>query len=217
MKDLIFISHAQPEDNYFCSWLASKIRLMGYNVWLELDNLDGGSSFNAKIENVIKEQTVLSLIVISNAYIEKCKIPYSGVNNEANLISQLSRGQEDFILPLQINDFPPLNFPMIFTGINTVNDFIQNWAWGLEKVIKFLEKKNIPKAAIPDDILENWYLSFKHKANKLDKEERYYSNWFPVQLPEKIYIHKPNVIEWKTVNKIPFPFIRKKDRIIGFF
>jgi hypothetical protein len=38
-KNLIFISHAQPEDDYLAVWLASKLRQLGYNVWVDKDNL----------------------------------------------------------------------------------------------------------------------------------------------------------------------------------
>ncbi|MDF7819856.1 toll/interleukin-1 receptor domain-containing protein [Runella sp. MFBS21] len=216
IKNTIFISHAQPEDNYFCSWIASKLRLLGYNVWLELDDLNSGSTFNAKVESVIRNEACLCLAVVSNAYINKLKIAYSGVSNEANLMLQLARGQEDFIIPFQISDFAVYNLPMQFAGIDTIN-FNDNWATGLEKLIKFLNKKNIQKVDKTDIILEEWYKSIKHKSTVKEREERYYTNWFPIYFPEKIYIHKPNVLDWKETYKIPYTFLRCKDRIIGFF
>ena len=34
MKDTIFISHATPTDNIFATWLATKLELCGYKVWV---------------------------------------------------------------------------------------------------------------------------------------------------------------------------------------
>ncbi len=41
----IFISHANPEDNYFASWLATKLNLLGYEVWCDTEELKGGEDF----------------------------------------------------------------------------------------------------------------------------------------------------------------------------
>lgn len=34
MKDLIFISHSFPPDNYAGAWLASKLKMLGYRWFL---------------------------------------------------------------------------------------------------------------------------------------------------------------------------------------
>ena len=39
MKDTIFISHATPTDNIFATWLATKLELCGYKVWVDLNDL----------------------------------------------------------------------------------------------------------------------------------------------------------------------------------
>ena len=39
MKDTIFISHATPTDNIFAAWLATKLELCGYKVWVDLNDL----------------------------------------------------------------------------------------------------------------------------------------------------------------------------------
>ena len=33
-KDIIFISHATPEDDEIAIWLASRLKNAGYNVWI---------------------------------------------------------------------------------------------------------------------------------------------------------------------------------------
>ena len=37
MKDTIFISHATPTDNIFAAWLATKLELCGYKVWVDIN------------------------------------------------------------------------------------------------------------------------------------------------------------------------------------
>lgn len=53
MRDTIFISHATPEDNEFTIWLASRLELLGYKVWIDKNELLGGEVFWADIEDVI--------------------------------------------------------------------------------------------------------------------------------------------------------------------
>lgn len=40
--DTIFISHANPEDNDFVIWLASRLQLLGYKVWVDKEAMLGG-------------------------------------------------------------------------------------------------------------------------------------------------------------------------------
>jgi hypothetical protein len=39
MRNKIFISHAKPEDNDFTIWLASRLELLGYEVWIDKNGL----------------------------------------------------------------------------------------------------------------------------------------------------------------------------------
>ena len=215
-KDTIFISHAQPEDNYFCIWLASKLRLIGYKVWLELDDLSGGNSFSSKIERVIRDDTVISLVVLSKAYLEKWATPHSGAAKEASLLTKLARGRDNFIVPLQVENFPVDDLPMDFSGIEKVN-FHDNWATGLARLTKILSIAAVIKAGEADKVLAQWHEDLRIEPMYLQKPERYYTNWFELKYPKKIYAHKVNVLDWKEVYKIPYTFRRSKEIIVGFF
>jgi len=35
MRDTIFISHATPADNDFSIWIASRLEMLGYKVWID--------------------------------------------------------------------------------------------------------------------------------------------------------------------------------------
>lgn len=215
-KDTLFISHAQPEDNYFCIWLASKLRLIGYKVWLELDDLSGGNSFTPKIEAVIRNDTVMSLVVLSNAYLDKWKTPHSGAAKEASLLTKLARGSDNFIVPLQVENFPVDDLPMDFSGVEKVS-FYDNWATGLARLIKILSDENVVKAGEADNVLSQWHEDLRIEPMYLQREERYYTNWFELKYPEKIYVHKVNVIDWKEVYKLPNTFRSSRDLVISFF
>ena len=41
-RRLVFISHANPEDNEFASWLGTKLTAAGYEVWTDMLKLLGG-------------------------------------------------------------------------------------------------------------------------------------------------------------------------------
>lgn len=44
-KDVVFISHANPEDNEFTHWLSLKLASLGYHVWSDVTRLHGGEDF----------------------------------------------------------------------------------------------------------------------------------------------------------------------------
>ena len=62
-KDTIFISHATPEDNDFTIWLASRLELLGYEVWLDKNALLGGEKLWETIDNTIRNKSIKFLLV----------------------------------------------------------------------------------------------------------------------------------------------------------
>ena len=63
LKDTIFISHATPDDNEFAAWLATKLELCGYKVWIDLKSLDPSDDFWLKIDNAIRNESVSSFLL----------------------------------------------------------------------------------------------------------------------------------------------------------
>ena len=70
-KDTIFISHATPEDNDFTIWLASRLELLGYEVWLDKNALLGGEKFWETIDDTIRNKTIIFLLVYSQNIFQK--------------------------------------------------------------------------------------------------------------------------------------------------
>ena len=51
---MLFISHANPEDNEFAQWLALQLAKCGYPVWCDLTKLLGGETFWSDIEEALR-------------------------------------------------------------------------------------------------------------------------------------------------------------------
>jgi len=54
VRNMIFVSHANPEDNLFTRWLALRLAREGYPVWSDLTKLLGGEDFWRDIEVAIR-------------------------------------------------------------------------------------------------------------------------------------------------------------------
>ena len=75
MKDTIFISHATPDDNIFAAWLATKLELCGYKVWVDLNNLNPSVDFWETIDKTIREDAIKFIFVTTATLLGK-RQPY---------------------------------------------------------------------------------------------------------------------------------------------
>src|SRR5271170_4787545 len=66
-RDVLLLSHANPEDNEFTLWLALQLVNEGYRVWCDLTKLLGGEVFWDDIEEVIETRAVKVLYILSRA------------------------------------------------------------------------------------------------------------------------------------------------------
>ena len=44
-RDVVFISHATPQDNDFVKWLGARLIGLGYNAWADVFELKVGTPF----------------------------------------------------------------------------------------------------------------------------------------------------------------------------
>jgi hypothetical protein len=57
LRRLLFISHANPQDNAPASWFATQLTLLGYDVWCDVKNAPGGeSAFWLKVQKKIEDE-----------------------------------------------------------------------------------------------------------------------------------------------------------------
>src|SRR5712692_4198764 len=102
MQDMIFISHANPEDNNFTRWLALQLGKDGYPAWCDLTKLLGGENFWKNAEEAIRTRTIKFLYVLSRSSNEK-----DGPRNELQIAKNVLRKDKalhDFIVPLHVDD-----------------------------------------------------------------------------------------------------------------
>ena len=98
-RHLVFICHANPEDNEFASWLGTRLTAAGYEAWADVLNLLGGETFWRDIGNAIKEEAAVVVVALSHASYQK-----DGVLDEIALAVNTGRqhGKELFIIPIRL-------------------------------------------------------------------------------------------------------------------
>ncbi|MDZ4746826.1 MAG: toll/interleukin-1 receptor domain-containing protein [bacterium] len=141
-RNVVFISHANPEDNVFAQWLASRLASIGYTVWSDVTHLLGGEPFWDDIETLIRTNAAKLVLVCSKNMIGKI-----GVKNEVAVALATARRDtlQEFIIPVRIDDVEFSDFSIEIIRINAI-DFTPGWASGFSRLTKRLEKDGVPKA-----------------------------------------------------------------------
>ncbi len=140
-RRLVFISHANPEENEFAAWLGTRLIGAGYSVWSDLLRLIGGEPFWRDIGDAIKGHAAVVVLVLSRASVLK-----PGVLDEIALAVATGRKLKNakFIIPVRLDDLPYDEFPEQVIRLNAIN-FHGNWADGLHVLLKALDSRNTPK------------------------------------------------------------------------
>ncbi|WP_257309759.1 toll/interleukin-1 receptor domain-containing protein [Geothrix fuzhouensis] len=193
MRDTIFISHANPEDNEFTQWLSLQLSLQGYAVWSDVTKLIGGEDFWVDIESAIRDRTIKFLFVASRA--SKTK---QGALNELAVALTVARqiSIHDFIIPIRIDDLPFSEFSIQIHRLNGI-DFHGNWAMGLAKLLKKLNEDTVPRdeAKFNASTIRSWW-DANHLGEEIVKHEPevLLSNWLPVEdLPSQVFLHTDKI------------------------
>jgi TIR domain len=217
-RNLVFISHANPEDNDFVTWLAGQLALSGYSVWSDVAKLVGGESFWDDIENTIRQQAAKVVVVLSKAAQTK-----PGVLDEIDLAVRVERslGLNHFILPVKIDD---LSHSQVRANLarKVIIDFSENWASGLYSLLNALERDRVPRIKSGHSVaLAHWVTDRFSKLTRLVAQpEILTSNWLPIaKLPPHVIFHGVSApIERidKLLSSIRQPCVRYL-RLIGSF
>lgn len=224
IRDTIFIGHATPEDNDFTIWLASRLQLLGYKVWIDKNALVGGEKFWEEIDQVIRNTAAKYLLVYSKNIcyqnvIGKLK---DGIYKEFSLAESISKQYNisDFLILLNVDNAPH----NLFIGSDRLNQivFFENWAEGFKQLHKKLIKDDVSIAQIyPDSEFLTWF-QYQYITPKpiINKKEQYYSNIWPIpKLPENFYIHqfkKADQAKFIFDNNKLYPLGKLSNHIISF-
>lgn len=202
-RDVLFVSHANPEDNDFARWLTLKLVSLGYHAWSDVTRLLGGEDFWRDIEQAIRQHTVKVLYVLSRSSNDK-----EGTLRELKVAHDVRKKESfsDFVIPLHIDDLPFGDFNIQLASLNAI-DFSLGWAPGLKQLVAKLEKDRVPKNAAfgPDAVRAWWTNAFNVEQGTANGSETHTSNWFRIQLPETIYKHTLIGLLSEKEPEFPFP------------
>lgn len=189
MNEHIFISHATPEDNEFTIWLASRLEMMGYNVWIDKNNLLGGERFWPTIQKAVQNSSKV-LLVYSKHIVTEEGVLKQGVENEIEYAKSIANGRQDYLIPLHIDD-SGFNLAIGLPNINQI-PFNQNWAEGFKQLVRKLEKDQVPKNNEISSSFTNWYESAYITDCQIEnKKEVYYTSWWTIkEMPQKFYMYQ---------------------------
>jgi hypothetical protein len=218
MRDVVFLSHANPEDNEFALWLALQLANEGYRVWCDLTQLLGGEDFWHDAERAIREHTIKFIYVLSTASNKK-----EGPRQELQVAKSVARNEHlgDFVIPALIDSLPYTEFNIQLARLNAI-PFVDGWAKALQTLVTKLAKDGVPKNSSfsPTAVASWWRTQFSAEQGVLDVPEDYLSNWFPIQsLPCQIYFHqlkKSGIGRLDIGCELPYPAFRDNRFIVSF-
>ena len=204
VRRVVFISHANPEDNLFARWLGLQLTREGYSVWSDITKLIGGETFWSDVEDAIRNHTAKFIFVLSRASNAK-----QGPLDELHLARTVAKENNatDFIIPLRIDDIP---FGDINRGPYRLNaiDCGTSWADGLYRLLEKLQKDGVPKDAARFNAtsVASWWKAHCDGAEIIKrKAEEHLSNWFAIErLPPTLYIYDTRDEPRRRRCKVPY-------------
>lgn len=219
-KNLVFISHANPEDNDFARWLGFQLSLAGYHVWSDVTKLIGGEQIWTSIEDAIRNQSAKVVIVLSAAAQSK-----QGVLDEINCAVSVERanGLDAFVIPVRVDDLP---FHEVQANLARKNilDFHSNWARGLDALLSVFHRDGVPRAGSEQiGALTDWCRRHSRSSARIqDSPETLFSNWLRIEyIPSFLEFVKPAAVTGAELRKGSPPMhgapsFQHKDYIVRF-
>jgi hypothetical protein len=190
-RDVVFISHATPNDNEFVRWLGTRLTGHGYKIWVAIFDLAGGTPFWVSIEDAIRKKAAKVITVVSRA---SCESSRSGVRNEISVADAVKKSLKDdeFIIPLRIDDVPFADLPIQIHQLNAI-DFSKGWGAKLIDLVDTLKKAGVPR--VVTDLtaeFDRWRAASVRSDVVVERgEEPLLTNILPiVRLPEEISFYE---------------------------
>lgn len=178
VRRIVFISHSNPEDNDFTTWIAARLAVAGYEVWSDLTQLIGGEVFWKDIEEAIRHHSIKFLSVLSVSAPKK-----RGFMKELSVADAIEGSGKlgDFIIPVRIDGIPFSDIPIQIHNKNVI-DFTAGWHVGLARVLKKFEQDNVPQSTSePARSLSEWAKGHLDLQRGVQSEDEIVmSNWLPI-------------------------------------
>lgn len=203
---MVFISHANPEDNRFAVWLALQLVREGYKVWCDETKLLCGDDMWSEIETIIRREAAKFIFVGSRSSNQK-----PGVLKELHLATVVERANklDDFILPVIIDDLPFSDLNIEVTRLLAAS-FRQGWAKGLAQILARLNKDGVPRSGPGLGEIAGWWRRQNGAlAAVVPVTETCPTNWFPIRnLPGHLVIAHPRNRTSYLGYEHPYPVVR---------
>lgn len=218
MRDMIFVSHANPEDNEFALWLSLQLAAQGYPVWCDLTKLLGGECFWENIEDAIRHRTVKFLYLLSRTSNDK-----SGPRNELALALGVERSQPslgNFVIPLWLDNLPAAEFNVEILRRNAVR-FQTSWATGLAQLLAKLEEDGVARRPqfSPAAVTEWWRTHAGAGTGVRREPEMLVSNWYPLT-STPLYFHELHRVRGAgplgLPSALPYPAVAFNQYLVSF-
>ncbi len=218
MRDMLFVSHANPEDNEAARWLSLQLAREGYPVWCDLTKLLGGEDFWRDAEQAIRERTAKFLYVLSRVSNVK-----SGPIDELQVAKNVARELRlaDFIVPLRFDDLPPRDANIRLTNLNMV-PFQASWISGLAQLLKKLEEDGVAKDPrfTPRTVASWWRHYYRRERALRATREQLVSNWFQILDPVALQFHLLRSSEehhpLQLPDDLPYPAVQYGEYLVSF-
>lgn len=214
---MIFLSHANPEDNEFTLWLSLRLAREGYPVWCDLTRLLGGEDFWKEADKTIREGTIKFLYVLSKTSNTK-----DGPLQELAVAKKVARKHrlKDFVIPLVVDDLPTGEFNAELTRLTAIF-FNKGRATGLKVLLDKLEAEKVPKekeSYCARTINEWWKTKYSAETGVVNCAEEYLSNWFEIKMPDNLYFYKIRLGlgDGSFLGDLPFPAVPYAGYAVSF-
>lgn len=177
-RDVVLITHANPEDNAFSRWLGARLIAAGYKVWLDLRSLRGGHDFWDEIDHTLRTVAVKQIVVVSS-HLQK-----QGVKKELAIGDAVARQLDDpnFMIPVRTADVRFASLPPELIRHNVINAH-PNWAACLPELLETLDVGGVPRQPTTDGEFLRALVRAQEEGrlSVLDEPETLWSNWFPIE------------------------------------
>lgn len=223
-RKVVFISHANPEDNGLAAWYGARLAGAGYEVWTDLTRLLGGEEMWLDIDDALRFHARKVVALLSRTAVDPRKEGFRAELDRAHAYRK-QLGDRRFIIPVRIDDVPRDQVPPTI-GNRTIVDGQANHAAALARVIEILQKDGVARYATPSaDALLRWQQAFAPEDQNVEAEtDHLISNWFPfTSLPETISFYEINrplknpITEPATIAKEhPLPVAAYMRRLVAF-
>jgi hypothetical protein len=120
--DIVFVTHAAPQDNEFALWLSFKLAVAGYRVWVDRRRLRGGDDSWDEIDRILRHETIKQIIV----YTKHVNKP--GVKKELAIgdVMRTRLGDPKFMIGIRNDNIEYSDAPPELLRGNILNAF-PNW------------------------------------------------------------------------------------------